>query len=121
VVVAKRTETPAFTRWKVRQKEAESFLSSIGNRDVIAKIMDSRIVDVSTALTGAAVFALDPSIASMFQSQRPTTTPTPTTTIADKNTTLPAVGPCPTHSGGTPMLGVRNASVGSKRKRDGEP
>jgi hypothetical protein len=31
----------------------------------------------------------------MFQSQRPTTTPTPTTTIADKNTTLPHVPPIP--------------------------
>jgi hypothetical protein len=123
VVVTKRTENPALTQWDARQKGAESFLSSIGNSDVIAKIMGSRVVDVRMALTGVAVFAVDPSIAGMFRSQRPTTTATTTTTtataISAKNTTLPTVGP--TNPRGTPMLGARNISVGSKRKRDGEP
>jgi hypothetical protein len=119
LVVTKKTENPAFAQWTVRQKEAESFLSSIGDSDVIAKIMGPRIVDVRMALTGVAVFAVDPSLAGMFRSQQATMTAT-TTTIAANNSMLPAVGPRPTDSRGTctPMLGLH--TVGSKRKRDGE-
>ena len=116
LVVTKKTETPAFAQWKVRQKEAESFLSSIGDSDMIAKIMGPRVGDVQMALTGAAVFAVDPSVVGMFRGPQSTTTAT-TTTIAAKSTPIPAAGSS-TNSRGTPMLGVQ--TVGSKRKRGGE-
>ena len=116
LVVTKRTEDPAFTQWKVRQKETESFLASIGDSDVIAKVMGPRSVDVQKARTGMAVFVVDPLIAGMFQSQQSTMN-APTTTTAAKNTTQPAY---PTNSGGTAMLGAHTVSgSGSKRKRDG--
>jgi hypothetical protein len=91
---------------------------SIGDSDVISKIMGPRVVDVQKALRGVAAFAVDPSMAGMFRGQQSTTAAATTPTTAAKNTTLPAR---PTNSGGTTMLGAHTASgSGSKRKRDGE-
>ena len=117
LVVTKRTENPAFTQWKVRLKVAQSFLTSIGDSDMISKIMGPRIVDVLKVLNGVAGFAVDPSLAGMFRSQQSATTAPPTTTTAAKNTTTRV---CPTYSNGAPMLGTHNVSgSASKRKREG--
>ena len=56
--VTKKPEVLAIIRWQVRQKEAEAFLSSIGDENMIAKIMGARYGDVEKALGGTQMFAM---------------------------------------------------------------
>jgi hypothetical protein len=115
LVVTKRTENHAFTEWNRRQKEVEDFMTCVGNADMISEIMGPRDVDIRQALTGAAVFVVDPSITVIFSSRESTTDPA--TTSSQTITSISAVAPGPASARGTPNT---PSGYGAKRKRDGD-
>jgi len=58
VSVTKRPEVVAASQWVSRVAQAKVFLRSIGDDDVIAKLMGNRYADVSKALQGTQHFVL---------------------------------------------------------------
>ena len=58
LVVTKKPEVAAVLQWQTRQMEARTFLSSIGDANVIATIMGPRYEDVQKALDGTQEFVM---------------------------------------------------------------
>jgi hypothetical protein len=122
LVVNKRAEAHAATQWQARQKAAVVFLSSIGNADVIAKIMGPRYADVQNALAGVKAFVMDPRAVDAWQQIQGPRIPS---VVASQNTSTTGLASGSTGTRAIPMHGVhtisRNNSTTLKRKRDGEP
>jgi hypothetical protein len=58
LVVTKKPDIAAILQWKTRETEAKTFLSSIGDDNMIAKIMGTRYGDVQKALDGTQMFMM---------------------------------------------------------------
>ena len=118
LIVNKKPEAHKATEWKVNQKDAEDFLSSIGNADVIAKIMGIRYAHVQKALAGVEAFVMNPSAWSQIQEPGIPNTITPQNTLS--------TGPASRSNGARAnFMPVTyrlsgNVSLTLKRKRDGE-
>jgi hypothetical protein len=103
LVVTKRTEI--FNQWLNRQKVAQTLLSSIGDAQMIAKIMGSRSGDVQKALDGTQAYVVKPMV--MGVQQR-------ISALHSTSSRTLAVGPIQTSTPSTSL-----SSLSLKRKREG--
>jgi hypothetical protein len=58
LVVTKKPEVVAILRWQTRQADAKTFLSTIGDENMIEKVMGARYGDFQKALDGTRMFAM---------------------------------------------------------------
>ena len=93
VSVTKRTEIVAASQWSSRVAQAKKFLRTIGDDDVLSRLMGNRYADVLKALQGTQQFLLTVSDATMNVSGRPGVLHNLQTGVATSSTSVPPVAP----------------------------
>jgi hypothetical protein len=91
VLVTKRPEVVAASKWESRVARAKTFLRTIGDDNTISKLMGNRYADVLRALQGTQPFVLKVGGAAANASSCAGAPPNPSTGAAAPSSSVPAV------------------------------